>query len=403
MSERLVFTETIQASPALVYRAFTNASALRLWLCDQSYVDAREGGCYLASWNVGFHAAGRFTKLEPGRTVAFTWQGSNEPGTTQVTVTLASAGESTRLELVHEGIGSGEAWEKAARDLSSGWESGLPNLKYLLEAGLDARLMRRPMLGIYPQPLTAESATRLGVPVAAGTHLSGVVEGTGAAAAGLQADDVIVTLAGKPVHDFSTVQAALSGYHGGDTVTVEFYRGGEKYTVDMSLSKRPMPDYPMSPAGLAEVVQANNSELIAELHALFESYPEAVLAQRPQPDEWSANENIAHLIWTERHAHMTIWSTVGGEDNVPWPDNGPLHQVGTMAVFPSSPALAAEYRRTKAATVAMVAALPEDLATQNPYGYHQIAQLLTLNPRHDRQHFAQMRAAIEANQVEALA
>ncbi len=399
MTEKLVFTETIQAVPEQVYRAFTQANLLRAWLCDHSYVNARVKGSYLAAWNGGFHAAGQFTVLEPGKCAAFTWQGSNEPGTTQVTVTFTPDEKGTKVELVHEGIGEGAEWERATRDLRNGWASGLPNLRYLLETGLDARLMRRPMLGIYPQQLTTEAAARLGVPVTEGTLLTGVVEGMGAAEAGLQADDVLVNVAGKPVTDFPSMQAALARYDGGDTVDVEFYRGSEKHTTRMTLTKRPVPELPATPAALAEALQAVTDELVAELHALFEPPPEALLSQRPAPDEWSVNENIAHLIWTERHIHMQIWSIVGGEDNVPWPDNGPMHLLGTLAVFPISPALAAEYRRTKAATIALAAALPQDFVTHNRRGYQQVAQLLIENPRHDRQHFAQMRAAMAALQA----
>jgi hypothetical protein len=365
-------------------------------MCDSSYVQDRVGGVFIMAWNFGYYASGQFTRLEPATAIGFTWQGNNEAGPTQVMVELSPNDEWTMVELVHSGLGEGADWERTASDLTSGWNKGLADLEYLLENGLDARLMRRPMLGIYPESLTPEAAQNLGVPVQAGVLLDDVVEGLGAAQAGLQANDVLVRVNEREVKDWPSMQQALGRAKAGDTVAVEFHRGADLHSTVMTLSQRPVVDVPSTPAELAEKVTALNAELIGEMDALLAGLPEETLAQRPTATMWSINENIAHLIWAERWLHQWLWSSVGGVDDLAWPDNNPVQRAGILAVYPTSANLIAAYQRAKAETVAQVAALPETLLDENRYTYMQIGQYVLNNPSHDRQHFAQMREAIKA-------
>ncbi|MBZ0298037.1 MAG: DinB family protein, partial [Anaerolineae bacterium] len=245
-------------------------------------------------------------------------------------------------------------------------------------------------------PLNTDTAAQLGVPVTQGTHILGVADGMGAAAAGLQTDDVLIRLDGKPVVDFPSMQAALAGHHGGDVVKIEFYRGQELHTADMQLSKRSAPDVPETPAALADSVRETYAQLADELAAVLEGVPEAVLAQKPAEQEWSVCENLSHLIWTERWVHIWMHGAAGGENQVPWPDNGPIHLAGTLAAYPTSADLVAELDRSKAATVGMIEVLPATFAAHHKFAYQQLAQLVTGNFAHDRQHHAQIHDAIEA-------
>lgn len=401
MNDSYTFVRSVNASAAAVYHAWTNAMALREWLCDGGQVDARVGGSLLLSWRIGYTMMGEYTALEPGKKIAFTWMGKGEPGATQVEVTLKADGSGTQVEVIHSGIGSGGLWDAVRQRMNDGWNESLENLQSILETGLDQRIMRRPMLGIYPSPLTAESAARLRVPVREGTHITGVVDGLGAQAAGLQADDVLVSLGGYAINDYPGMTAALSHYQAGDTVEIEFYRGSEKHKANMTLSKRPEPEMPESAAALAEKIKAAQAEVEAELDQLLDSIPELALSQRPAPDEWSANENLAHLIWSERFNHMGLWGASGGDDSIPWPDNGPMHLVGTLAAYPSSGDLVAELKRNHAITVAMIAALPESFM-QRKGSLRTMAQGLLGQRNHERQHFDQMRRAIEAVKQAAL-
>jgi len=395
MSDSINFTQKVQISPSAVYYALTNAMALRQWFCDSSSVRAVVGGSYFVDWNIGYYAVGEFTALEADKRVAFTWQGKGEPGVTQVEYTLEPAGDDTIIHLQHSGIGSGETWETVRQQFQENWESALENLKSVLETGLDLRIMRRPMLGVYPMPLTEESAKKLGVPVTEGTHLTGVVDGLGAQAAGLQSGDVIINVDGKVVRDFSSMVAALAPFHGGDTVEVVFYRGSEKHTVNMTLSKRPEPDRPTSPSEFAEALRLGKAEVEAELDVLLAGLPEEIATQRPEPEEWSIKENLAHLIWTEHWNQMWLWGAVGGDDSIPWPDNGAMHLAPTLATHQMVVELLAELKTAHAETVAAAAALPASFIERKASA---ITMALVLNglPPHTRQHIDQMRRALES-------
>jgi uncharacterized protein YndB with AHSA1/START domain len=85
---KLIFNQYISAPPALVFRAFTNASSLREWLCDVATVEPRPGGRIYLNWAANYYASGEYTQIEPERLVAFTWQGRGESKPTQVLVTV---------------------------------------------------------------------------------------------------------------------------------------------------------------------------------------------------------------------------------------------------------------------------------------------------------------------------
>ncbi len=60
-TKTLTFSQTVKASPAQAYKAFTNGMMFREWLSDNSLVDARENGALFLSWNAGYYAAARQT------------------------------------------------------------------------------------------------------------------------------------------------------------------------------------------------------------------------------------------------------------------------------------------------------------------------------------------------------
>lgn len=132
---KLSFSETIAAKPADVYRAFTNTGMIRQWLCNHSQVDARAGGRLYLHWRQGYYASGEYTELEPEKEVAFTWQGKGETAVSNVHVSLSGNNGTTHLELIHKDVGTDESWEQTRKELQQGWESGLSNLKAVLQTG----------------------------------------------------------------------------------------------------------------------------------------------------------------------------------------------------------------------------------------------------------------------------
>jgi uncharacterized protein YndB with AHSA1/START domain len=222
----LTLEQTVPAAPDSVYRAFTNSSALREWLADVATTVPRPGGRVYLAWNNGYYMAGSFTTLRPGEEVSLTWHGRDEPGPSSVHVVLTPEGEqATRVTVRHEGLGTSPEWEECVAALEAGLASAMENLASVLATGEDLRFTRRPMLGINVSDFSEAVAAELGVPVTAGIRLEGVLEGMGAAAAGLQAGDVIVSIDGTDVSDWPSLSSALSPHRAGDTVDVVYYRG----------------------------------------------------------------------------------------------------------------------------------------------------------------------------------
>ena len=393
----LTLEQRIEAAPSAVFHAFTNSTALREWLCDAAMVTPRRDGRLHLWWASGYYATGDFTKVVPGERISFTWQGKGEPAPTRVRVALRPDGDGTIVELVHKGVGSGKKWAGAAAAIQRGWETGLDNLRSVLETGHDLRFTRRPMLGILPDALTPEAAARLGVPTDKGILLGGVVEGMGAAGAGLQQGDVIVRIGEAKTRDWAGLQTALSGHQAGDEVEVTYYRGAEKAKAQMTLSARPLDEPPATPAALSAAVAAAGEDFLGRLTAAFEGVEDARARRRPAEKEWSADEVLCHLIASERATHHFIDQLVGAQE--PWTDdwtgNPDIAHVGLLAVFPTSGGLLKELRRNRAETWAILAALPDEFVARKG-SYWRMAYGLIEGRLHDEEHLAQVKAALAA-------
>jgi putative serine protease PepD len=64
-----------------------------------------------------------------------------------------------------------------------------------------------------------------------------VVAGGAADASGLRAGDVITAVDGEPVADIPGIAQVIRKHHVGDTVSVEFLRGGEAHRAEMVLTR----------------------------------------------------------------------------------------------------------------------------------------------------------------------
>jgi uncharacterized protein YndB with AHSA1/START domain len=396
MAKTLTFTQTVNAPAADAYRAFTSSTALRLWFSDVAIADPRKDGRFYAAWNDGYYAAGEYVSLTPHKKVVFTWQGQGEPAPTRVQVAIAEKKGTTTVTVTHSGFGSGKAWAKAIKGITAGWESAMRNLKSTLETGEDLRISMRPMLGIMPGAFDADIAKKLNVPIEHGVRLDGTVEGMGARAIGLQGDDVIVNLAGKKVTG-ATLGVALQGKQAGDKVTVKYYRGSKLNTVSMELSKRALPEIPTTAAGLAKRVGDLYAELGAELEKCFEGVTEAEASFKALPSDWSAKDVVCHLLAGERDGHSTIAETIWGIQRYydSFGDNINERHAALQAVFPTYRELLDEYKRAERETVALLAAMPDNVVARKSdwlvlsFGFLQ-------PPLHNYGHFEQIKAAIAA-------
>src|SRR5690606_39525811 len=109
------------------------------------------------------------------------------------------------------------------------WRLGLESLASVLETGIDLRVARKPMLGVYLGELvTAQNADRYGTPH--GIIIEGTLPGLSAESAGLKSGDVLVEAAGQRLADYSDLTGILAGRTVGDVVDVTYMRHGERHT-----------------------------------------------------------------------------------------------------------------------------------------------------------------------------
>lgn len=394
-TQALNFKQAVNAPPAEVYRAFTNSTLLREWLCHAAQVDPRKRGRIHLWWNSGYYATGEFTALVPNKKIAFTWLGRGEPGATSVQVSIAEKRGASVVTLAHAAIRRGKAWAKAIEEIGDGWQNSLVNLQSVLETGWDLRFTKRPMLGINVGVFDAGVAAKLGVPVSKGILLDGVSEEMGAHAAGLKKDDVLASLGGKKLTNWPSLTGALASHIAGDEVKVQFYRGGEKKTLTVKLSARPIAEPPATAAELAEAVRKMYAGIDPQVAAVFEDVSEADASRKPGPDEWSAKDVLCHLIVDVRDTHVWMSDLLGGQErwSDDWPGNLTLRHVGILAAFPTVPALLDELKRHEAETVGMLAALPPEFVARKG-SYVKMAYSLLQAPEHVSGHLDQIRDAI---------
>ena len=398
------FTRKIQAPASEVYRALTNPTALRDWLSDAAESDPRPGGRIYLWWNSGFYATGEYTALEPGRKVAYTWNGVREPSATSVKFTLAEQDGATQVTLTHSGVGTGKAWAGMIRAIDTDWPGSLENLQSLLETGIDLRFARRPRLGIFiGDTFNPELAKKLGVPVSRGIYLEGTMEGTGARAASLQKDDVLIKLGGKRADDFPSLGNALAGHQAGDKVKVEFYRGAEKKTATMELSKRPMPAYPATGKELADLARKNYAAVNAEYNALLAGLTETQAEFRPTPKEWNVKETLAHFIACERDLQSWLAELVNGGNNagevvdsLEYRPNVTVRLRAIVERFPTVPDLMVELERAEEETLSFVANLPEPFLARKHLYSRAAGWIIETAPEHFRgEHMGIVRSLID--------
>ena len=70
-------------------------------------------------------------------------------------------------------------------------------------------------------------------------RVTGVVQNSGAAQAGLQEGDEIVSVENHPVRDFSDLTIALFAHQAGEKLRLECSRDGQKLIVNVELRARP--------------------------------------------------------------------------------------------------------------------------------------------------------------------
>ena len=401
----MTYERTVAATPAEVYRAFTSSTALREWLCDTATTSPRANGHIFVGWNDGYYATGHFTELLHTRAVCFTWQGRGEPRPTSVHVAIEPREQGTAIVLEHSGIGEGPEWGDKTAEFDRAWRRSLENLDSVLTSGEDLRVTRRPMLGVLLAGFDSADAARLGVPVAEGVRLSGVVPELGAAAAGLTQDDVIVSIDSRPTPDVVALRSAIQSRQVGDTVNVEFYRGGKRLSVPMTLAGRKIPAIPHTAPELLARVAERYARDEAALDAALEGVSDMEASYRPGPAEWNVKQVLAHLIQGERANQQWIGELIGDLEAAYDSDaaNQESRLNATIHAFPTLADMVAELKRLNAETLALVEGLPEEFVHRRRTFWRLARALLDESYSHISDHLEQIRTAAAAARATGVA
>ncbi|MFM2479279.1 Do family serine endopeptidase [Celerinatantimonas sp. MCCC 1A17872] len=97
--------------------------------------------------------------------------------------------------------------------------------------------VRRGMLGVAGGNLTPELAKAMGSSVQHGAFVNQVMPKSGAEKAGLKPGDIIISLDGKPIHNFSELRARVATKGSGTTIELGIIRDGHEKHVKATLQK----------------------------------------------------------------------------------------------------------------------------------------------------------------------
>ena len=121
--------------------------------------------------------------------------------------------------------------------------------KPIMEQAVAGEELARPYLGILFVSISRQLADEEGLPVQAGALVGGrgqngettqgVQPGTPAAEAGVKDGDIILSVEGQAIDDQHPLDATLSQFAPGDTVSLEILRGEERITIEVTLGTRP--------------------------------------------------------------------------------------------------------------------------------------------------------------------
>jgi serine protease Do len=98
--------------------------------------------------------------------------------------------------------------------------------------------VHRGQIGVFAKTITPVLARGLGLPRDSGVILEDVIPSGPAELAGLKVGDIVLTLAGHPVHDLREFALALFRFQVGQPVAVEVLRGQKKLTASVPVIER---------------------------------------------------------------------------------------------------------------------------------------------------------------------
>jgi uncharacterized protein YndB with AHSA1/START domain len=140
VAERSITDEiTIDAPPADVLRALTDAGALEHWMATDVESDAKTGGHFRYTFEFDDPAQnnvqeGEYAAVSDDR-VELPWRFPFADTLTTVRYDLAAEDGGTRIAFEHAGFDEGEPWDGAYERFTGGWRMFLEGLKRYVESG----------------------------------------------------------------------------------------------------------------------------------------------------------------------------------------------------------------------------------------------------------------------------
>ena len=120
-----------------------------------------------------------------------------------------------------------------------GFAISINGAKRIVDELSQGKAVKTAFLGVQTTEVTPEIVNQLNLGTKSGVVVVKVTAGSGAAAAGLKADDVIVQVAGKKVTTPEGVAAEIRRHQPGDKLNVTIERGGKRQTISVTLGVRP--------------------------------------------------------------------------------------------------------------------------------------------------------------------
>jgi serine protease Do len=130
--------------------------------------------------------------------------------------------------------------------------------KPIVEALRRGQRPQRGYIGVSLQPITEDIAAGLGIPKNRGELIRGVTAGAGAARAGIQQGDVVITVNNQPVTPDQSLAYLVSNVPPGRSVPIELIRNGQRRTVNVTVGERP------SEEELAKLNGAEDEQAVTE-------------------------------------------------------------------------------------------------------------------------------------------
>ena len=378
----------IAAPPAQVFRYFTRAQELHMWLSESgTHFEAHPGGICVLTISRDYKVYGLVESIDPDKSLTI------NAGTHHIDVQLRPAKNDTKVIITLKG-------PQATIAAKTEWKIALDNLESMLSTGYDLRTVRRPMLGVLAEALEPDKTLRAGLPVHHGLYVTGLVANTGTRQAGLQAGDIIVAADSRKLHSRADLLDVLYGKQIGDVLTIDVLRGEHKQLLKIPLTPRQLPELPPNAEFVAHMVKEETGRLMWLIAESCDGLSEADAARRPTANEWSVAEVLAHLILTERDRRYNLDSIFANSQPFEPQVNMAVRPERLQAVIAACgdlwgllDTLRSEYNAARV----FIANLPKNRLVEPAY-FRSFAEAFSYDHihYHGEEHLAQIRDAVRA-------